>query len=55
MFETVTPFEGLAVVTVMVTGFVGPYSEQIRVVGEAARQQFLPYKQNMTLLSWRST
>lgn len=38
------------VVTVIVSGFVGPYSEQIRVVGEAARPQFLPYKQNMTLL-----
>lgn len=38
------------VVTVVVTGFVGPYSEQIRVVGEAARPQFLPYKQKMTLL-----
>ena len=34
----------------MVTGFVGPYSEQIRVVGEAARPQALPYKQKMTLL-----
>lgn len=38
------------VVTVMVTSFVGPYSEQIRVVGEAARPQFLPYKNKMTLL-----
>ena len=38
------------VVTVIVTSFVGPYSEQIRVVGEAAKPQFLPYKQNMTLL-----
>jgi polysaccharide export outer membrane protein len=38
------------VVTVIVTGFVGPYSEQIRVVGEAAKPQFLPYKQRMTLL-----
>ena len=38
------------IVTVIVTGFVGPYSEQIRVVGEAARPQFLPYKQKMTLL-----
>jgi len=38
------------VVTVIVTGFVGPYSEQIRVVGEAARPQFLPYKLKMTLL-----
>ena len=38
------------VVTVIVTGFVGPYSEQIRVVGEAAQPQALPYKQKMTLL-----
>ena len=38
------------VVTVMVTGFVGPYSEQIRVVGEAAKPQFLSFKQRMTLL-----
>jgi polysaccharide export outer membrane protein len=39
-----------AVVTVVVTGFVGPYSEQIRVVGEAAKPQFLSYRQKMTLL-----
>lgn len=38
------------VVTVVVTEFVGPYSEQIRVVGEAAKPQFLPYKQKMTVL-----
>ncbi len=38
------------VVTVMVTGFVGPYSEQIRVVGEAAKPQTLPYKSKMTVL-----
>lgn len=38
------------IVTVIVTGFVGPYSEQIRVVGEAAKPQALPYKQNMTML-----
>lgn len=38
------------IVTVVVTGFVGPYSEQIRVIGEAAHPQGLPYKQNMTLL-----
>ncbi|MBB5203966.1 polysaccharide export outer membrane protein [Inhella inkyongensis] len=38
------------VVTVMVTNFVGPYSEQIRVVGEASKPQFLPFKQQMTLL-----
>ena len=38
------------VVTVIVTGFVGPYPEQIRVVGEAAKPQALPYKQKMTML-----
>jgi len=38
------------VVTVIVTGFVGPYSEQIRVIGEAAKPQTLPYKQKMTIL-----
>jgi len=38
------------VVTVIVTGFVGPFSEQIRVVGEAAKPQFLPYREKMTLL-----
>lgn len=38
------------VVTVVVTGFVGPYSEQIRVIGEAAKPQVLAYKQKMTLL-----
>jgi polysaccharide export outer membrane protein len=38
------------IVTVLVGGVVGPYSEQIRVIGEAARPQFLPYKLNMTLL-----
>lgn len=38
------------VVTVIITSFVGPYSEQIRIVGEAARPQILPYRQKMTLL-----
>lgn len=38
------------VVTVMVTGFNGPYPEQIRVVGEAQKPQALPYRQGMTLL-----
>ncbi len=38
------------VVTVIVTNFVGPYSEQIRVVGEATKPQFLPYKQKMTVM-----
>ena len=38
------------VVTVMVSGFVGPYSEQIRVVGQAANPQALPYRDQMSLL-----
>jgi polysaccharide biosynthesis/export protein len=38
------------VVTVIVTNFVGPYSEQVRVIGEAAKPQILPYRQKMTLL-----
>ena len=38
------------VVTVIVSGFVGRYNEQIRVIGEAARPQALPYKSNMTVL-----
>jgi len=38
------------VVTVLVTAFFGPYTQQIRVVGEATRPQFLNYKTKMTLL-----
>ncbi len=37
-------------VTVMVTNFAGSSSEQIRVVGEAAKPQAIPYRQNMTVL-----
>ena len=38
------------VVTVIVTSFVGAYSEQIRVIGQAAKPQALPYRQEMSLL-----
>lgn len=38
------------VVTVIVIGFVGPYSEQIRVIGEASKPQGLPYRQGMSLM-----
>ena len=38
------------VVTVIVTSFVGPYSQQVRVIGEAAKPQALAYRENMTLL-----
>lgn len=38
------------VVTVLVGGFQGVYSEQIRIVGEATRPQAVPYRQDMTVL-----
>lgn len=37
-------------VTVIVANFVGPYSQQIRVIGEAARPQAIPYRQDMSVL-----
>lgn len=38
------------VVTVIVTGFVGPYDKQIRVIGQATKPQALPYRDRMTLM-----
>lgn len=38
------------IVTVTVNNFVGPFSEQIRVIGEAAQPQAISYTQHMTLL-----
>ncbi|ALZ74987.1 XrtA/PEP-CTERM system exopolysaccharide export protein [Rheinheimera sp. F8] len=38
------------VVTVSVSGFVGPFSEQVRVIGAAAKPQSYPYRQYMTVL-----
>ncbi len=38
------------VVTVIVTNFVGNYSEQIRVIGQAARPQALAYRRDMSLM-----
>lgn len=37
-------------VTVIAEGFIGPVSQQIRVIGEAAKPQAIPYRANMTLL-----
>ncbi len=37
-------------VTVMVSGFVGEFDQQVRIVGEAARPQAIPYRADMTLL-----
>ena len=38
------------IVTVIVSGASGPFSEQIRILGEASRPQAIPYRQDMTLL-----
>ncbi len=38
------------VVSIVVTGFQGVYGDQIRIVGEAAKPQSVPYRQDMTLL-----
>ncbi len=38
------------VVTVVVTGFVGTYGEQIRVIGQAAKPQALSYRVDMSLM-----
>jgi polysaccharide export outer membrane protein len=38
------------IVTVIVTGFSGPYSQQIRILGEASKPQAIPYRQEMTAL-----
>lgn len=38
------------IVSVLVTGFQGPFDQQIRVVGEAARPQGIPYRENMSVL-----
>ena len=38
------------IVTVIVTGFIGPFNQQIRVVGEATEPQALSYRERMTVL-----
>lgn len=38
------------IVNVIVSGFVGPYSEQVRVIGEATNPKAINYRENMTLL-----
>ena len=37
-------------VTVIITGFIGNYTEQVRVVGQATNPQAIPYRAKMTLL-----
>lgn len=38
------------IVTVIVAGGVGPYSQQIRVLGQATKPQTLVYRENMSLV-----
>ncbi len=38
------------IVTVIVSGGVGPYSQQIRVVGQATKPQALNYREHMSLI-----
>jgi polysaccharide export outer membrane protein len=38
------------VVTVIVTNFVGNFTDQIRVIGQAARPQALPYRREMSVM-----
>lgn len=37
-------------VTIIVTGFVGPFAEQIRIVGEATSAKAISYRKDMTIL-----
>src|SRR6202012_3391626 len=37
-------------VTVIVPNFAGPFNRQVRVIGEAAKPQAIPYRHNMTVL-----
>lgn len=37
-------------VTVVVTGFVGMFDQQVRVIGQAAKPQALQYRENMSLM-----
>lgn len=37
-------------VSIIVTGFVGPYNQQVRIVGDAVKPQAIPYRNGMTLL-----
>ncbi|MFQ5774665.1 MAG: XrtA/PEP-CTERM system exopolysaccharide export protein [Kiloniellaceae bacterium] len=48
--ENLAQFIQDPLVTVIVTGFIGNYTEQVRVVGEATNPRAIPYRANMTLL-----
>lgn len=38
------------VVTVIAQGFIGPFNEQVRIIGEASQPRAVPYRTDMTVL-----
>ncbi|OMH25685.1 sugar ABC transporter substrate-binding protein [Motiliproteus sp. MSK22-1] len=48
--EALSVFIKEPIVTVLVSEFQGPYSEQVRVIGEASEPQAVPYREDMSLL-----
>ncbi len=48
--EQLKKFVNDPVVTVIVSSFVGPFSQQIRVVGQAQKPQSISYRSGMTVL-----
>lgn len=48
--QQLSAFVADPLVTVIVTDFVGPFTQQVRVVGEATEPQAIPYRDDMTLL-----
>lgn len=50
MEEVLSTYVRDPIVTVMVTGFRGPFDQQVRVVGEAVNPQAIAYSEHMTLL-----
>ena len=48
--QALTQYIRSPTVNIIVTSFVGAFSDQVRVVGQAQQPQSLPYRANMTLL-----
>jgi polysaccharide export outer membrane protein len=48
--QALTRYVQRPVVSVVVTNFAGPYSQQVRVIGEVSKPQALAYRQKMSLL-----
>lgn len=48
--EVLSQYIKSPIVTVSVGGFLGPYSEQVRIIGEATNPRAVNYRENMTLL-----